>query len=229
MVGASLEIEEERGEYRKRVEGTIGYCHAMLTHAGNLSKLLWPSRPIHREGENDQAYRQRVKNQEKRGKQLRAALGIMGPSPLQSRKVRNHLEHYDERLETYLRRPHRGGLLDMAFEDAKPSGQDVHRLYNPGRNEFVFEQDRAELCPLSGAIRTIREAAREWLYQNGNWDRSDPHAWYNAADYTLSLVDYLHADEVAYIRKRRQARWEWLNEMLEHDSAATGAGTGPHL
>jgi hypothetical protein len=209
MVRASMSIPghdasiDDNKQMRKQVEGTMAYCHAMLVHAGNLSKLFWPLLPRREKDETDAERKQRTKNQRKRGQQLREALGIKASSPLRSHTVRDHLEHYDERLETYLRKPHRGGLIDMAFTGAVQPGQEVHRLFAPGLKVFTFQRDEVDLLPLRGEIAAVRNAAREWLYQHGHWDRDDEEAWYNEEDYTLSLVDYLHPEEVAFIRERR--------------------------
>jgi hypothetical protein len=55
-----------------------------LTFAGNVSKLLWP-----------------VKKANKRGADLRRELGVDGLA-LECRELRNHLEHFDERIDVWL-------------------------------------------------------------------------------------------------------------------------------
>jgi hypothetical protein len=68
---------------------------------------------------------------------------------------------------------------------------------------FTFENDNMEMIPLAHALRTVRNAAREWLYASGAWDRDDPDAWYNEDDYTLGMRDYFYPDEWAFIKERR--------------------------
>jgi hypothetical protein len=58
---------------------------AFLIATGNLSKLLWPPTPIIPE----------------RGTELRASLSVEENSCLQLRRLRNHFEHYDDRLEKF--------------------------------------------------------------------------------------------------------------------------------
>src|SRR2546428_224252 len=53
----------------------------LLTAAANISKLLWGSHP--------------------RRADLRALLGVEDDSPLRVRKLRNDLEHFDERLDEW--------------------------------------------------------------------------------------------------------------------------------
>ena len=61
--------------------------HGLLSAAANLSKLLWPASrdPVRRE----------------RGAWLRKELGIDDTSPMRARTMRDHLEHFDERLEDW--------------------------------------------------------------------------------------------------------------------------------
>lgn len=59
--------------------------HAFLIATGNLSKLLWPPRPIVPE----------------RGTELRASLSVEENSCLKLRTFRDHFEHYGERLEKF--------------------------------------------------------------------------------------------------------------------------------
>jgi hypothetical protein len=211
MIYASMGIpeqddstEERERAMHKQVEGTMAYCHMMLSHAGNVSKLLWPSRPFRRDYPTEMEYKQREKDQKKRGQQLRAALGVPDHAPLKSRIVRDHLEHYDERLEAYLRRPRRNGLIDMAFVMWKQPGVDYHRLFNPAGMVFTFEDASVGLIVLANLLREVRSAAREWLYATDAWSRNDPDAWYNEDDYTLGMRDYFFADEWAWLKERRK-------------------------
>ena len=59
---------------------------ALLSAAGNVSKLLWPFKPLLSE----------------RGVELRASLSVGEHSLLRPRTFRNHFEHFDERLEKWI-------------------------------------------------------------------------------------------------------------------------------
>lgn len=63
---------------------------SLLTSAGNLSKLLWPASETAPHQEEHKA--------------LRVALKTEDNSPLHSRAVRNHFEHYDDRLFKHQKR-----------------------------------------------------------------------------------------------------------------------------
>lgn len=61
-------------------------CKNLFTAAGNLSKALW--------GQPGQ-------NRESARRALRESLQVAEDSPLRNVKMRNHFEHYDERLEQW--------------------------------------------------------------------------------------------------------------------------------
>lgn len=69
---------------------------AILVAAGNVSKLLWPPKPLLPE----------------RGAELRASLSVDDDSPLEPRTFRNHFEHFDERLEQWATSSERRNFAD---------------------------------------------------------------------------------------------------------------------
>jgi len=69
----------------------------VLTSTGNISKALWGS--------------DRKKAQER--KPLREALGITDDSPLKPRTMRNHYEHFDERLDEWNKKSQTHNSLDL--------------------------------------------------------------------------------------------------------------------
>lgn len=153
-------------EMTEQMERIFFYIHAFMTHAGNVSKLLWP-----------------VQSRKARGENLRRELGVSDGSNLKDRTMRNHLEHYDERLEDWLNAPHRHGLIDMAIV-VRQSGHhienaDYHRGFDPSDMSFVYQDESINLISLSHALRDLRDVAREWLFSHGIWNGSDYTAWYN--------------------------------------------------
>jgi hypothetical protein len=66
----------------------IDFVQSLISSAGALSRYFWPSnkKELHRN----------------RGNKLRASFGITDNNPLQDRKVRNFVEHFDENLDLYL-------------------------------------------------------------------------------------------------------------------------------
>lgn len=73
--------------FRLREEGVLFWYHlqALLIASGNLSKLFWPS----------------IRADNGRGVWLRSVFEVKEDSPLKNRDIRNHFEHFDERLDKW--------------------------------------------------------------------------------------------------------------------------------
>ena len=87
------------GEFNFRIWASI---QTIVTAYANISKILSPQSP------QDKSLKKEI---EERGEYLKRKLSVANDSPLLSRDVRNHFEHFDERLHTW----------------AKESGIFVHR------------------------------------------------------------------------------------------------------
>jgi len=124
--------------------------HSLLTHAANVSRLLFPTR-------KDDKYAQR------RGRRLRDWLGVDDDSPIADRSLRNHLEHYDGRLDTWVKNT-KGPSKWFATDNIHPKdmGPNVPpdsalRAYLIDCNEFYFMGDVYEMAPLVREVRIILE------------------------------------------------------------------------
>lgn len=117
--------------------------HSMLTHASNVSKLLWPPRSKN--------------NAKARGRSLRAILAITDESPLRSRELRNNLEHFDEQLDEWVKSP-TAMIVDDTIGDisgAKQFGDDVWRWYDPQSLEFLFKGEKYQLDDIFQALQEV--------------------------------------------------------------------------
>lgn len=76
--------------------------HALLTAAGNISKLLWPSK-----GDTKEYLR--------RKRELRKNLSIKDDSSLKNRKFRNYLEHFDQELQNWVETTKSQTYIDLSF------------------------------------------------------------------------------------------------------------------
>ena len=128
---------------------------AFLVAAGNISKLLWPSREI-------------IKT---RGLELRTSLGVDCNSPLEPRTFRNHFEHFDERLEKWATSSQRRNFADS---NIGPSGMivgldagDFLRNFDATNYVVTFRGDTYNLRPIIHAI--------EKLYAKAIVEASKPH------------------------------------------------------
>ena len=82
----SDELGNEPYAVRKRAAAQLWLSvQSILVGAANISKLLWGSK----------------KKRARERAELRAALEVHDDSPLNSAELRNHLEHFDERLERW--------------------------------------------------------------------------------------------------------------------------------
>ena len=143
---------------------------ALLIAAGNVSKLLWPGKPLSRE----------------RGQQLRAVLGVSDESALRPRAFRNHFEHYDDRLEKWIMSSERHNIVDSsvlpagAIQGIDPG--DFLRNLDPTSMKLTFRGDSYDLGALVGAIRDLRNRA-EARMNAPPWTR-DPAASSDDANQT---------------------------------------------
>src|SRR5258705_3487164 len=100
---ATDESERAAGADAERVQAQLfRSIHSFLTHAAVVSRLLWPSRPRKRREEDRASHDRRVAHAVNRGKQVRLALGLPDEQPGDQRTLRDHLEHFDERLDDWV-------------------------------------------------------------------------------------------------------------------------------
>lgn len=78
----------------------FGEIHTLLTHAGNISKLFWPMLKTRGKNETDEQYAQR-QPASVRGEQMRQLFNIQPGHSFEKRPLRDHLEHFDERIDNF--------------------------------------------------------------------------------------------------------------------------------
>ncbi len=142
------------------------YAFALISHVGNLNKLFRPSRSGART--------------EARCRQLREALDVHEGMLVFGRDTRNYIEHYDERLEDWLKRPDRKTLFDMGVEGRKrrivnnngisriedgPLSQerDYHRYYDPNAHYLYAGDHSFFLGKGLNEVKPLRQRAVRWL------------------------------------------------------------------
>ena len=130
--------------------------HSFLTHASNISRLFWPPKLQKKKGEDPEAFHQRSEFTKRRGSSLRELFSLGDASPLESRVLRDHLEHYDERLDHWSNTsPNRNIASDTigppnAIVGLEPS--DTMRWFDPTNNAFRFRGEEYALQPLATAV-----------------------------------------------------------------------------
>lgn len=131
--------------------------HSMLTHAGMISKLLWVPK----------GSRQRPKED---GEELRRALGMEDREwSLQSRALRDDLEHFDERIRKW--HPEGGNIFDMCIGDqgaiSAGSGVSIYfnRWFDPSTSVFEIRGTSINLQDLSEEVSELAEMSERRMRQ----------------------------------------------------------------
>ena len=133
--------------------------HSFLTHASNISRLFWPPKPRKKKGESPDAFAKRLAFTIDRGTCLRALFELDESSPLKSRVLRDHLEHYDERLDHWSSTSERRNIASdtigppNAIVGLDPS--DTMRWFDPTANAFRFRGEEYALQPLATAVNQV--------------------------------------------------------------------------
>ncbi len=128
----------------------------LLNSSANIAKIFWPAYPKCIKEEEKEKY---VKYQD-RGKYLRNLLSIANTSPLNDRKLRNNLEHFDERLHKW-------------FDESKTKNYNARNIginvqgnvkdddkmdmgnYEPQHQTVTFWNDRFEILPLIQEVTNL--------------------------------------------------------------------------
>jgi hypothetical protein len=139
--------------------------HSFLTHASNVSRILWPALPRRKKRESDEAYIVRIRRFDRisRSIDLRAQLDLADEHLLKDRTLRDHLEHFDERLDQWRKVNETKRFADIIVGPPDMiSGQDrseILRWLNPATMNFYFRGDVFDLQAIAMGIRQIKETA----------------------------------------------------------------------
>jgi hypothetical protein len=114
---------------------------SFLVASANVSKLIWG----------------------RWGDALRGPLGVRDDSPLKDRRLRNHFEHFDERLAKWADTDPMGVFIDtntVGADDLKVAPT-VHfqRNFDPDRYALTFQDEVYDLRPIIEELRRLHEAA----------------------------------------------------------------------
>jgi hypothetical protein len=127
-------------------------AQGFMSNAAAVSRILWP--PTRSKA-----------TAMKRGERLRTALGVADTHVLRSRALRDHLEHFDERIDRWSQETIHGALIDLHVGPASLIGGaavgrgDFLRVYEPDRNVFTFRGEEFDLRPLATGLEEVKGAA----------------------------------------------------------------------
>lgn len=145
--------------------------HSFLTHISNVSRLIWPpaftgKKKVCRCKAELSPCNHCVART--RAADLQAALGLEGQDhPLKNRTLRDHLEHFDERLDNWQQTSvnknyvqdyigPRGGIA--GFDE-----RDMMRQLDPQTGEFIFRGESYSLIELAKGAEDILERTKPHL------------------------------------------------------------------
>lgn len=141
----------------------LAYAHMLLIFGGNVSKLLFPGMSKHK-----------IKRQvaEQRSEFLRNLCGLENVSHLKRRSLRDHLEHFDERLDRQLGATR--GIISpfliaaecpkiLRLDDGREFDAHFLRCLDTSRLVFSFLDQEFELRPFVAELQQVQAAARRWL------------------------------------------------------------------
>lgn len=144
---------QERRYFHREVFRSI---HSLLTHSSNLSKLFWPP---HKNGEPGRRRAQR-------GATLRGVIGLPDDGHLlKQRRIRDHLEHFDERLDSWNNPEARRNFVQDTIGPPEAiqgvDEGDMMRGYDPNSRNFTFRGERYDLQALSDCLQELLQALPE--------------------------------------------------------------------
>lgn len=154
--------------------------HSFLTHTSNISRLLWPALPTRGNGESDSAYEARVVTKPSviRSRVLRAEFGLTDEHVLKSRRLRDLLDHFDEKLDEWrTTSKHRNIVNDYIGPKNGIVGvadTDMMRWFDPSTKVFTFRGEVFNLQSLATEVERmlpialqVEERMRDALAREG--------------------------------------------------------------
>lgn len=134
--------------------------HSFLTHASNVSRMFWPSYPRREKSESDERYEIRRSITDTRAKALRKEYSLKENNVLKNTSLRNHLEHYDERLDHWSQNSKGRNIATTnigPLGSISPSSDplDNMRQFDSGKNIYRFRGEDYDLQEIATAIDEI--------------------------------------------------------------------------
>lgn len=153
---ADLSVDRLKGSATEDRDIIFFFCQAVLVSAANLGKLFFfgasPSNPTPKQ-------RRAID----RCNHLRTLLEVDDTAPFAARTVRNHFEHFDERLDEWAEKSQNRVFCDTNIASAGSitglNPEDYMRNLDPAAMEIHFRGDKFELIPLVSSVQALRERA----------------------------------------------------------------------
>lgn len=126
----------------------------LVHHAAAVSRIFWPP------GGSNKQKRQRAM---RRGQFLRDSLGLQSGHPIQDRTLRDHFEHFDERLDAWAEEsPNRNIVQSLIGPRSAIGGDaikdsDIIRHYDPNTKMLGFRGEMFDVQDIATGIEEIHK------------------------------------------------------------------------
>jgi len=127
-----------------------------LQHSSAVSRILWPP------GSKNRGKKKRAKQ---RGAHLRTKLVVPENHALQARNLRDHFEHFDERLDDWAETSPHKNIVDNMIGPRNAIGgnaikdEDIMRMYDPNTKEIVFRGEKFNAQDLINGVQDVQARA----------------------------------------------------------------------
>lgn len=151
IVGDWIELIETDNEKALKLHKTklFEQLQIIIQHAAALSKYLWPIR-----GRENGPHK-------RRGKKIRSALKVDENSALKCRKLRDGIEHFDEKLDKYLMENQVGEFLPYDVRLYVPESEvplHIFKGFYVIPRIFVLLGNEYELLPMIAEVERIHDS-----------------------------------------------------------------------
>ena len=165
---ALLSLQEMNRAF-KEPNGTVRVFRCaqdFLQHSGAISRILWPPPSA---GARAKA----------RGAHLTQALGVTDPHPLEKRSLRNHLEHFDERIDDWAESSVNRNIADRIILPRREmfnlgsimTEKDIFRMFESDTLHYIFRGEEFDMQALCDGIQDIQRRVQNQL---GELQRAKP-------------------------------------------------------
>lgn len=132
----------------------------LVHHAAAVSRIFWPP------GCRDKAKKARA---QRRGQALRDELGIKQGHPIQKRTLRDHFEHFDERLDDWAENSRNKNIIGKLFGPRNAVGgnsiddTDIIHHYDPATKVYSFRGEPFNIQELVDGLNDIHSKASAFI------------------------------------------------------------------
>lgn len=132
----------------------------LVHHAAAVSRIFWPP------GCRDKKKKARS---QRRGQMLRDHLGLQSNHPIQNRTLRDHFEHFDERLDDWAENSRNKNIVTSLFGSRNAIGgdgiddSDIIHHYDPATKIYSFRGEPFDIQELVNGINDIHQKSCAFL------------------------------------------------------------------